>query len=345
MQTIIALPQPIREAMAHSLAEPGAAAWMKRAQALHLRYTQQAEDRQQTHLTDALDALAYLGLRASATYAQIWGAVDAVCELLPHWQPESALDLGCGPGPGLWALTTLFPTLTQATALDQNGHLLALGQQIMEAARLPLAITWQRGDLLQRMAQVDSPVDLVLIANVLNELNTDQRTQLLSAAFARCRGVLIIIEPGTPVGSTIVQAAAQQLAPHGILLAPYLANQVVPEAWLHFPQRFTRPTFARRLRQTMRESTLMASDWEEAKYSYVAIGKIAPESRPWGRTVGPVQLLKGYLELPVLTADQCRTFKVFKRHKPQYAFAKKLRWGETIQHRTDLLPAADVTDK
>lgn len=335
MQTIITLPLPIKQAITAVLNTYGANAWLKRAQVLHQRYTQQAQDKQQSHITDYGDAVAYLALRASATYAQIYGAVAAVCELMPDWQPVTLLDLGSGPGPGVWALSTLLPTLTQATCIDQNTHFLALGQQILDAAQQPIAVAWQRGDIYQSIEQMATPVDLVLIANVLNELNPAQREKLLAVAFQRCRGVMIVIEPGTPVGSSIVQAAAQQLAPSGTLIAPYLGNHLVEEAWLHFPQRFTRPDFARRLRQEMRDSSLMASDWEEAKYSYVAIGKLSPEIQPWGRTVGPVQLMKGYLEVPILTQDQCLSLKVLKRHKQQYTFAKKLRWGETIMQRAD----------
>ena len=83
MPTIIALPLPIKQAVAALLAEHGTDAWMKRAQALHLRYTQQAQDKEQMHIADYGDAVAYLGLRASATYAQIYGALDAVREIMP----------------------------------------------------------------------------------------------------------------------------------------------------------------------------------------------------------------------------------------------------------------------
>jgi ribosomal protein RSM22 (predicted rRNA methylase) len=83
----------------------------------------------------------------------------------------------------------------------------------------------------------------------------------------------------------------------------------------------------------------MASDWEEAKYSYVAIGKLPPAVTPWARVIGPTQLKQGYIEVPLLTATGRVQAKVFKRYKPAYAYAKKLRWGETVQQRTDLLPS------
>lgn len=337
MQTLlIDLPRPIEKAIGNLLAQQ-ATAWMERARVLHTRYMEQAQNKQQTHLHDALDALAYLGLRASATYAQIFGAVSAVGEIVPSWQPKTLLDLGCGPGPGLWALSTLLPSLREATCIDQNSHLLALGKKIISEAQWPITTTWQQADILQRIERDETLYDVVLIANVLNELSVVQRETLLEIAFKRCRQLLIIVEPGTPVGSEIVQTAAAQLAPAGTLIAPYIGKHFVQEYFLHFPQRFTRPEFARRLRQEMRESSLMASDWEEAKYSYLAIGKIAPEVSPWGRCIGPTRLMNGYLELPVLVKEQVMQLKVMKRHKQQYSLAKKLPWGRLVLQREELV--------
>lgn len=337
MQTIIPLPQPIQKVITELLAAPNANGWLQRAQALHLRYMQQEQNKQQRHIRDALDALAYLGLRAPATYAQVWGATAAICEIVPNWQPTTLLDLGCGPGSGLWALLDLLPSLTSATCVDQNAHFLALGRQILNATPAAVTVTWQQADILPGIQQTAAAYDVVLLANILNELNEQQRATLITAAFQRCRNLLIIVEPGTPVGSDIIQSAAQQLASSGTLIAPYLGNQFVQEAWLHFPQRFTRPPFTRRLRQTMRDSTLMASDWEEAKYSYIAVGKGAPEITPWGRVIGPVQISKGALEVPVLTQERRLCIKVLKRDKQRFAFAKKLRWGELIRNRSDLV--------
>jgi ribosomal protein RSM22 (predicted rRNA methylase) len=338
MQTLlITLPAPLQQAIRTLLARPAANGWLARGQSLHARYMEQAVNQQQNHLSDYVDTAAYLGLRATATYAQITGALAAVQEIVPGWQPQTMLDLGCGPGTGVWAASTLFPTIQQAACLDQNPHMLALGQQLLGAAALPVTATWQQGDLLERVGQAAAHYDLVLLANVLNELDRSQRDQLLTAAFARCRGLLLVLEPGTPLGSAIVQESAQSLAPQGHLLVPYMGQHFVAEHFLHFPQRFTRPDFARRMRQEMRTSSLMASDWEEAKYSYVAIGKIPAEVQPWGRCIGPVRLLNGYLEIPILTKEAVLQAKVMKRHKRQYALARKLRWGELVMQRSDLI--------
>lgn len=334
---IIQLPPPITKAIAALVARQKRDAWLERASVLHSRYMEQVQDQQQVHVHDHLDAVAYLGLRATATYTQIFGALAAVCEMLPTWQPQTLLDIGSGPGPALWTLPALLPTLRQITCLDQNKHFLNLGQHIISEAPFPLTVTWQQGDILQNSEQGKTTYDLVLIANVLNELNSSQREKLLETAFQRCRGVMLVLEPGTPVGSGIVQSAAQKFSQAGTLIAPYINGRFVEEHWLHFPQRFTRPDFARRIRQEMRDSPLMASDWEEAKYSYVAVGKIPPEIQPWGRVIGPIALMNGYLELPILTAEQGLRLKVMKRHKPQYTFAKKLRWGQLIMQQEELV--------
>ena len=133
--------------------------------------------------------------------------------MLPSWQPQTLLDIGCGPGPALWTLPALLPSLRKITCVDQNVHFLNVGKGIIGEAEFPLTVTWQQSDITQSSAQDKTTYDLVLIANVLNELNNSQREKLLEAAFQRCRGVLLILEPGTPIGSGIVQAAAQQQPP------------------------------------------------------------------------------------------------------------------------------------
>lgn len=109
MSTIIPLPQPVQKAITELLAAPSANGWMKRGQALHERYMQQEQNSQQRHVSDALDALAYLGLRAPATYAQIWGATAAVGEIVPHWQPTTLWTLGVALAAGYGRSPNAFP--------------------------------------------------------------------------------------------------------------------------------------------------------------------------------------------------------------------------------------------
>jgi ribosomal protein RSM22 (predicted rRNA methylase) len=103
--------------------------------------------------------------------------------------------------------------------------------------------------------------------------------------------------------------------------------------YLHFPQRFIRPDFQRRIRQQMRTRTEMASDWEESKYSYVAISKFPAENSYWARTVGEPEIQKGFLEIPVITAESITKIKIMKRDKEAFTFARHLRWGQLIANK------------
>lgn len=333
LDTIISLDPVLEKAIADILMQQDKKEWIKKSQDLHIRYTKHEKERVQRYIRNYGDAIAYLALRFPATYAQISGALAAVQKVIPSWQPKKLLDIGSGPGTGLWATTGIFPTLRRATCIDQDKNFLVLGKTLLFNAPLSQIVSWEQRDITEGIEDNGQRYDIVLIANVLNELSNSQRETLLTYAFHLCSGIVLIVEPGTPLGSSIVQAAAEYLSSKGTLLAPYIDNTLVvsDDYWLHFPQRFKRPEFERRIRQHMRDSNLMASDWENAKYSYVAVGKIPPESTYWGRCVGPVHIQKGYLEVPILTKDHLLQVKVMKRNKEQYTFAKRLQWSQLIE--------------
>ncbi len=280
------------------------------------------------------DALAYLGLRFPATYAQIAGALLQIQDRVPDWRPRSVLDIGCGPGTGIWAATSVWPDMTAAVGVDQDTHLLSLAEEIGSDAHISTKITWVQQTVARWTATVDTNTyDLIIVANVLNELPKGIKDDFFAALQQHSSGIVLLLEPGTPRGYAIIRSAAEKIVLKAPLIAPYIHNTFVPSEayWIHFPQLFTRPDFLRKIRQSMRESSDMASDWEETKYSYVACGSVPMTTTYWGQAIGSVQKYRGYLTLPVLTADGVHTARVMKRHKVEYAAAKRIRWGELIE--------------
>jgi ribosomal protein RSM22 (predicted rRNA methylase) len=306
--------------------------WVSHAVALHHRYTERVKPKDTAYITGAIDAIAYLALRAPATYAQFAGVFAATQEVLPSWQPKTLLDIGGGPGTAIWAAQNIWPSLEQATSIDRDANLTTAGKQIAEVAKIPVVMDWQLEDL-RRGVPADKTYDIVVIGNVLNELHPSEGEKLLGQAFNVCSGVLLIVEPGTPFGSGIVVSTAKKLQKVSHVIAPYIDNSLVvsEDFWLHFSQRFIRPEFSRRIRQRMRDTLLMASDWEDAKYSYAAISKIPQEFSGWGRVIGPIKSQKGFIEVPVMTKQAFETIKVMKRDKNRYVIAKNLRWGDLIR--------------
>ena len=299
------------------------------------------KERNSTYLKGPKDMLAYLSLRFPATYAQLMGALSQVKERMHNWQPKNVLDLGCGPATGMFAAKEVFPSITTAMGIDRERYFLSIGEELLYESKLDMKATWEQKTI---PSFLDTPVaekyDLIIVANVLNELTVELREQLMQKLIECSSGMVLLLEPGNNRGSQIIQKVAQDLSEQKqTLIAPYLNNTFVKKEdfWIHFPQRFIRPEFQRRIRQSMRESELMASDWEEAKYSYLAFGNLPVENTMYGMCVGAVQKYHGYITLPVLNETGIEDIKVMKRHKEQYRLAKEIRWGESIENKSDLV--------
>lgn len=335
-ETFANLPSNIEQAIQEQLDRQDSPDWISRAVALHTRYTERHT--KGSYLKDMDDIFAYLALRTPATYAQIHAACSAICEMIPSWKPVSVLDIGSGPGTGVWAAKDSWESIVDATCVDAERNFITIGRQLTEQSQFSISVTWEHKDVRGGLDQ-SKQYDLVIISNVLNELTPASRDKLLGQAFNSTSGVLLVVEPGTPEGSIITQTVAKQFRNSAHLVAPYIDNSLVQKEgfWLHFSQKFIRPEFERRIRQHMRDNSEMASDWEEAKFSYVALSKLSTENAIWGRCIGPIQNQKGFIELPVLTKDAIETIRVMKRHPEQYHYAKELKWGDVIPQKEKLI--------
>lgn len=303
------------------------------AKELHERYMQGLNPLEPA-IQKSTDCIAYLGLRFPATYAQIVSALLHLAERLPAWKPKSVLELGCGPGTGIWAAKSVWPGIVSATGVDQEQLFLSLAEEIHYSSKLAMDTVWVKSTIQKWLNGEDKTTyDLIIVANVLNELPQEERDLLIQKISGHSSGVVLLLEPGTAVGNTLIQGAAIAAAETQKLLAPYIHNTLVTSetTWIHFSQRFQRPDFQRRIRQSMRDSQLMASDWEEAKYCYVAWGNVSHEKSFWGQCIGHVEKRKGLLTIPVLTEEGIVNPRVLKRNKADYNYVKDIRWGELLE--------------
>lgn len=339
--TFANLPQHSIAAINELLYQQSNTEWIKRAERLHEKYTSQIHEKENRYITDMDDVIAYLALRMPATYAQHYATFLAVQELYPHWEPQSVLDIGCGPGTGIFAAKEVWPSLTEGMCLDRERNFLQIGQQLLSRAKLDIQIQWEKHDVRDGIVSNEKKYDVVIVGNVFNELQNSVKEKLLGQAFNKTKGVLIIIEPGTPYGSVLIYDLAKKLSKAAQIAAPFVGNSLVTNEnyWVHFSQKFIRPDFERRVRQHMRTASEMASDWEDAKFCYVAISNFSPEVAFWGRCVGPVNIQKGYVIVPVLTKNGISMIKVMKRNKEHYHFAKELKWGQIIASELLLIAA------
>lgn len=291
--------------------------------------------------------LAYLARWMPATYAQVVGACGMVAPRLRR-PPRSLLDLGSGPGTALWAAAEIWPGLESATAIEREAGLVAAGLELTAAAatKVPRDCDWIEADLLGTPLP---SADLVILAHSLAELPRTARPALLDRAWAACRQVLVVVEPGTPGGFAVVHEArthllslqAHQLAPCPHAAACPLsaaASGALPLStrgksrsapWCHFPQRIARPAFQRAIKGAI-------LGWEDAKFSFTALGREPAPGLPHARLIGVPRHGRGRVRLPLCSVDGSEDPIVSRRTKQAFRRAKKLGWGAAIERADEL---------
>jgi ribosomal protein RSM22 (predicted rRNA methylase) len=288
---------------------------------------------------DSAEALgAYVATRLPATYA-------AVLQSL-HWtqqrcqaQPRTVLDLGSGPGSALWAAAECFPAAEEFTAVERDPRMRAAAVRMASAATHPAlrAARWLAGDIAGALPAGES--ELVLCSYALNELAPRTRTELVAQAWHRCRGVLLLVEPGTMAGfANLMAARSQLLAAGATLLAPCPHAEACPMQaggdWCHFAARVERTAEHRRLKGA-------ELGWEDEKFAYLAVARaeLAPPTSAnggqiWGpdpvpsRIVRHPRIFSGYAELTLCTAEGLRPQKVTRSQKDAWRRLKRAGWGD-----------------
>ncbi len=252
---------------------------------------------------------AYLATRMPATF----GALSAAASELP-FDPDSWLDLGAGPGTAAWVAPCA------CTLVEQNpGWSEAEGgaglQPAREVRRLQADIT--------RLPPLDQH-DFVSICYALNELAPKDRQRVLADAWDLASRALLILEPGTMEGFSIVREARAQLISLGAAIqapCPHAAECPMSDGdWCHFAVRVERT----RLHRSLKGGDL---SYEDEKYSYVLALK--SEVNPCdARILRHPHTHPGLIELQLCTrANGLQPARVTKKDKPSWRAARKADWG------------------
>ncbi len=175
--TFANLPQPIENAIATILQQQETSEWVHRAIELHRKYANGKTNK--SFVQDYEDVLAYLALRVPATYAQIAGTLLAVQEMVPSWRPTSLLDIGSGPGTAALAAISQWPELAEITCVDENTDFISLGKQIIKDSEVTQQVNWKNRDVRLGIEEDTNTYDLIIIANVLNELTLSAQEKLI----------------------------------------------------------------------------------------------------------------------------------------------------------------------
>jgi ribosomal protein RSM22 (predicted rRNA methylase) len=213
------------------------------------------------------EVAAYCAFRLPATVAATESALRSLADACPGLIARGVLDIGGGPGAGMFAACRTFASVEWAQVLDANREMMRAGAEIAGSALGPAPsphLTWVQADL-GRIGSLD-PADLAIAAYVLAELPPPTAGRLIGLAAAAARAV-VVVEPGTPAGYRRVLAARDALLAAGMVVAaPCPHGSACPMGagdWCHFSVRVARS----KVHRLAKGGSL---GHEDEKFSYVA---------------------------------------------------------------------------
>lgn len=276
------------------------------------------------HLSEEILAKAYLAARLPATYAANSAALAAVTARLPHFQPQSLLDVGAGPASATLAALQHWQSIRQLTLLEGSPAIQYWGGRLL--ASTDLILTWLLTDIRAGLPELAGH-DLVILAYVLNELTAEVRKSLIDQLWSLTKGVLVIVEPGTPAGyqrllavrSQLLQLKAQLVAP-----CPHATScPLTGSDWCHFSVRVARS----RMHRLSKQGEL---GYEDEKYSYLVVARQPVADSP-ARILAPPRSRSKLIQLKLCMPDgELMERTITKRDGALYQRAKRLEWGDTL---------------
>ena len=318
------LPRAIRQAVDAALEGAPLADLQRAAQRLSERYRAELRDGRQ-HLSDDLAARAYLAARMPATYAAIHAAFDAIAEVRPDFAPAAMLDVGAGPGTGVFAAHDCWPGIGETTLIENSAAIRSFGERLLAAGNVAQP-QWLAHDL-SVLPTLGTTHDLVLLAYVLDELPPVARSRLIARLWDMTDDMMVVVEPGTPAGwSRILSVRAQLIAAGAHLVAPCphaLACPLAAADWCHFSRRVARSRMHRQVKSA-------DVPWEDEKFIYIAASR-KPGLPVEARVIAPPVLRGGTAAMKLCEREGAAAQRLLSRRDgADFRRARRLAWGDAI---------------
>eukprot|EP01114_Cavostelium_apophysatum_P007553 TRINITY_DN19678_c0_g1_i1.p1 TRINITY_DN19678_c0_g1~~TRINITY_DN19678_c0_g1_i1.p1 ORF type:complete len:466 (+),score=14.22 TRINITY_DN19678_c0_g1_i1:31-1428(+) len=299
-------------------------------------------------------ALGYVAHRLPGVYGCTYRVFNEIALRMPEFCPQTILDFGSGPGTAIWSAKQVWQRgITSALAVEPSTAMSEVASQLL---RDYVDTQWRRF-LFHSKENVQH--DLVVSSYVLTELSTqEERNAIVSNLWLHTRpgGVLVIVEPGTPLGFDIIKEA-RQLVLSSTTSATEKPEVVTPcphsdrcpmkkESWCHFAQRIERIDI-----QLLAKANSSVS-YEDEKFSFVAIRKgqsagVADAKNQAADTADNLSSWKNWdkiIRAPIKKAghiviDTCSTDGELSRNvitKSQgtniYKAARRSHWGDFVRN-------------
>ncbi|KAL9655299.1 hypothetical protein ABK040_009072 [Willaertia magna] len=219
------------------------------------------------------EAAAYIAHRLPAIYGTSYRVFSEVVVRMPDFEPKTMLDFGTGPGTAIWASNQAFGgSIREVIAVEPSTAMMDVATKLLDHMEDKPNVTWRRF-LNENMSR---KFDLVVASFVMNELtNAQERERIVKALWKLTDGVLVIVEPGTPIGFDYIREARATILSQKVtnkkdkasILAPCPHDSVCPMSgtpkWCHFAQRIEREQFQKITKKATKQ-------YENEKFSFVA---------------------------------------------------------------------------
>lgn len=292
------------------------------AKGLTIKYTTQSGKGDRL-VTKDIEAVAYAVVRMPATFGSISTALSYALEFYGD-QISSVLDVGAGTAAASWSALSLIDAHLDFTCVEREDAMITLGKKFAASNASLSNIKWIKQDFSTSSLTVSA--DLVIASYALNELNEKSRLKVLAELWKATNKILIIVEPGTPVGFSQIQFARDMMVRDGgYIVAPCTHNGACPIEegdWCHFTCRIARS----KLHKLLKGGDV---PYEDEKFSFIAISK-TPITGASGRILRHPIKEPGKISLQLCTSNGLRTKVVTKKQGDLFKIARKSSCGDAF---------------
>lgn len=280
------------------------------------------------------DAAVYSLMRMPATFSAVSFALEQVCKA-SDFVPRTLLDAGAGTGGGSFAANEFF-ALDKITCLERELAMENIGRKLMASSddEVLKNATYIRKDLVEEALnnrksnsskELEFASDLIIASYVLNEMSAENRMEVVRFLWENTKQMLVIIEPGTPVGFSNIRRIRDYLIEEGAFVCapcPHTDNcPVIGDDWCHFTVRVQRGKYHKMLKEA-------DVPYEDEKFSYIAFSKEPIDKGIYGRVMRHPRTQKGRMDLTLCTNDGIIEKTVSKKDGEAYKCAKKVNCGD-----------------
>lgn len=274
-------------------------------------------------ITTSNEAVAYSVVRMPATYGAVHSALKNTLDKI-NCEIKTLTDVGAGTGAATLACDSLLD-LNNIICLERESAMLSLGQMIMCNGSEALSkAKWLQFDIIKDA--ICEKTDMVVSSYMLNELDDNSRIKAIDKLWNASNKLLLIVEPGTPVGfSHLKKAREYLLTKGGHVVAPCTHEdkcKLEEDDWCHFTCRIQRSKLHKKLKDG-------DSPYEDEKFAYLAVTHEKYDNAQTRVLRHPI-VEKGRVSLVLCTNKNIEKLVISKKDGELYKKARKVQCGEEI---------------